>query len=159
MISKAPEPEPPEPEGGMGGLFTDTQQVAGGVRHLRSDARLAARILSLGVVEEGQIAMLLRAGVGLAASCAKAGNARGYSAIMSVFIAAAKVELQTVEHVQPAPVLHQHEHSHVLVPPEQRAIAIEARLLAEAKARGLIIDGTVNGNGGGGGANGHSSKN
>lgn len=111
MISKVPdEPAPEESQGGMGGLFADTQQQAGGVRHLRSDARLAKRILSLGVVPEEKIASLLRKGAKLASRCAGKGDARGYGAVMGVFVAAAKLELQTAEYQQPAPEQHQHLH-------------------------------------------------
>ncbi len=73
------------PAGGGGVLFSRPD-------NLRSDARLAARIISLGVVDEAQAAELLKQGMTLAKLKADEGDARGYSACMKIAIEAAKLE-------------------------------------------------------------------
>lgn len=82
-----------ESQGGNGGVvFGEKQQQAGGLRHLRSDARMAAKLISLGVISLEQSESLLRAGFTLAAGCAKDNNARGYAACMKVVLEAARLE-------------------------------------------------------------------
>lgn len=77
-----------ESSGGQGEILCDPH-------HVRSDARLAARILSLGVVSEEDVAKLLVRGVKLAGRMAAKDKAREFAAVMGVYIAAAKLELET----------------------------------------------------------------
>ncbi|MCC7254289.1 hypothetical protein, partial [Hyphomicrobium sp.] len=75
----------PEDEGGGGALFTRSD-------NLRADARLAANMISLGVVSEQQASALLRRGFALASRSARNGDARGYAACMKIAIECAKLE-------------------------------------------------------------------
>ena len=72
-----------ESTGGEGGLLES--------RRKRGDARLIARMLSLGVVSPSRVRDLLRKGFDLAESCAGDGDARGYSACMKIVLTAAKL--------------------------------------------------------------------
>ena len=75
-------PPTPENTGGAGGMCTD-------FRSLRSDSRLAARMLSLGVVSEETAAKLIRRGFAMAA---KSRVPRNYKAAMSVPLAMVALE-------------------------------------------------------------------
>ncbi len=79
------------PVGGQGELLCDPH-------HRRADARMAARLLSLGVMSDEQAAALLRGAAKLAANAATNGRSRDYAAAMKVLLAAAKLEL---EHAKP----------------------------------------------------------
>ena len=79
--------EVPEPQG----IGSERGEVMGSRRHLRSDARLAARLLSLGVIPEEQAAALLKKGFGLAASSS---TPRDYAAAMQVPLSVARLELE-----------------------------------------------------------------
>lgn len=87
MITAAkPEPEEfPEPVGGGGALFTRED-------NLRSDARLAARMISLGVVSVERAEQLLRDGFRLARISAKKQDARSWAACMKIPLELAKLE-------------------------------------------------------------------
>jgi hypothetical protein len=82
---KTTEP-PPEPEGAWGETIFNRRS------RWRGDARLAARILSLGVVPEETVKKLLRLSFSMAAECAEAKDVRGYSACMAIPLAVAKLE-------------------------------------------------------------------
>src|SRR5574343_474731 len=75
--SPKPDSPPEPPRGATGDVFTNP-------RHTRSDGRLAARMISLGVVPEETAQALLEAGLSLAA--------RIYAACMLVAIEVAKLE-------------------------------------------------------------------
>ena len=62
--------------------------------HARAEARMAARILSLGVISEEQAAQLLRGAARLAANAVNQSRPRDYAAAMKVILAAAKLELE-----------------------------------------------------------------
>jgi len=76
--------ELPEPTGGGGALFTRTDNI-------RSDAKLAAQMISLGVISLEQAENLLRAGFTLATRSAVNNDARGYSACMKIALEVAKL--------------------------------------------------------------------
>ena len=95
-------------DGGGGALFVRPD-------NRRSDARLVARMLSLGVVKPSRVRELLRQGFDLASASAHKGDARGYSACMKIAIEAAKLEQKE------RPSQHEHRHQHT------GAIAIEPR--------------------------------
>lgn len=85
MIAFAKEPEDDQqPKGGGGALFTRSD-------NLRSDARLAARMISLGVIPLDEAEELLKAGFQLAKSSALSDDPRGYAACMKVAIEVAKL--------------------------------------------------------------------
>lgn len=169
--NKQPEPEP-DPAGGMGGLFSEVQQQAGGLRHLRSDARMVARLISCGVIEEEQAAELLKQGFKLAAKSARKGDARGYAATMGIAIAAVKLEQAELQSKAPALVRHEHHHSgtvnlqalrqEVLNEPSylEYSRAAEANgdpgVLCQDDQPGQVANGKAPG-ASGQGANGHSS--
>ena len=92
---------PSESSGGIGGtsLFSEPQQLAGGLRHLRGDARLVARILSCGVVSEDQIRELMQGmvRVALAELQKPSPNARNLAALLRVFEAGARLELEAIK--------------------------------------------------------------
>lgn len=95
-----------KPTGGGGALFQRAD-------NLRSDARLAARMISLGVISEDEAEELLKAGFALAKSSAKGDDARGYSACMKIALEVAKLA-QAERHKfidKQIPDLHSHEHS------------------------------------------------
>jgi len=80
-------------------LFSREQQVGGGIRNLRSDARMVARMLSLGVIEEEQAKGLLRQLFGLIAREHGAANpsARNIAALWKIPLTAVALERQEVE--------------------------------------------------------------
>lgn len=78
-------PSDEETQGGGGALFARDD-------NLRSDARMAARMITLGVIGLDQAQKLLRQGLVLASKSAKRGDARGYSACMKIAIELAKLE-------------------------------------------------------------------
>lgn len=91
MIAFAKEPESnDEPPGGGGNLFTRSD-------NLRSDARLAARMISLGVIPLDEAEELLKAGFRLAMTSAQSDDPRGYAACMKIAIEVAKLA-QTEQH-------------------------------------------------------------
>ncbi len=75
------------PWGVRGGLLCDPH-------HQRADARMAARLLSLGVMSDEQAAALLRGAAKLAANAAANGRSRDYAAAMKVLLTAGKLELE-----------------------------------------------------------------
>ena len=80
---------------GMGTLFADGHKFSGEVRHLRGDARLAARILSCGVVEPEQMANLMAGMFEMAVNEIKKGDkasTRNITALLRIFEVAAKLE-------------------------------------------------------------------
>lgn len=79
---------PAEP---MGQHTRDLLTIPGQVR---SDARLAARMISLGVVSTEQTESLLRIAFRLAAEAGTEHDTRKYAACMKVILAAAKLELE-----------------------------------------------------------------
>ena len=97
---------PSESSGGIGGtsLFSEPQQLAGGLRHLRGDARLAARILSCGVVSEAQFRELMQGTFQLAVAELQKPDPspRNLAALHKVFEAGAKLELETIKHADRA---------------------------------------------------------
>src|SRR3990167_261948 len=148
-----PKPPPmPDGMGGRGELFDP--------HRTKQDARLAARILSCGVVTEEQAAKVLAGAFRLGAQAVQDGSARDYGAAMRVPAAIAKLEMDR-ERLEldkekagkgEQPELHQHVHSHVHVEAgtpgsvegvaEQAAIALEKldRLLLEDGQHGQTID-------------------
>lgn len=97
----------PSPEGGGGALFTRPD-------NLRSDARLAARMISLGVVPEEQAEALLKAGFALAAKMAQREDARSFASLMKIPIELARLE-QAERHKMLDKVMpDKHEHSHAV---------------------------------------------
>lgn len=95
------------PAGGNGGVvYGREQQVAGGIRNLRSDARLVARLLSMGCIPVERAEQLLRAGAKLAARCAKAGDPRGYAACMGTLLKAVSLEQSEFGLKQSAPQIN-----------------------------------------------------
>lgn len=78
------EPNKPNDEGGGGALFERPDNI-------RSDARLAARMISLGVLPIEKAEGLLRKGFRLAWQSAQSGKAREYAACMKIAIEAAKL--------------------------------------------------------------------
>lgn len=93
----------PKVEGGGGALFARQDNH-------RSDARLAARIISLGVVPEEKAAKILGMAFDLASDAAKKNKAREYAAAMSIPIAAAKLE---IELAKPSQEGDKHVHLHL----------------------------------------------
>lgn len=77
-------PTPPAPPEGDGGLIRPN--------HVRSDSRLVARMISLGVVSEEVAKEVLASGFGLAARAIQAGKGRDYAAVMRIMLEAAKLE-------------------------------------------------------------------
>lgn len=77
----------PKPHGGQGDVVFDPH-------HVRPNARMAARILSLGVISEEQLAALLRGAAKLATNVVNQNRPRDYAAAMKVMLAAAKLELE-----------------------------------------------------------------
>ncbi len=71
--------------GGGGALFARAD-------NLRSDARMAAQMISLGVIELEEAKELLKLGFGLAKAAALNGNERGFAACMKIGIEVAKLE-------------------------------------------------------------------
>lgn len=68
--------------------------ILGDDHHNRADARMAARMISLGCVTPEKAALVLGASFALAAKAAKDGKAREYAAAMGVPLAAARLELE-----------------------------------------------------------------
>ena len=60
--------------------------------HLRAESRKAARLISLGVIDEEQAKQILAAGFSLAAGAAARNECRNYAAVMKVFVAVAQLE-------------------------------------------------------------------
>ena len=81
--------------GGGGELFARKD-------NLRSDSRLAAKMISLGCVPVEKAEELLRKGLELAGACADAGRAREYAACMKIAIEAVKLEQKERELDKPA---------------------------------------------------------
>jgi len=115
-----PPAEPGPGAGGTGLLFSDERRNARGQRGVRSDARLAVRMLSLGVVSEEQTETLLRSAFRLAAQAARSDDTRDYAAAMKVILAASRLE---IEAIKAAALSEQSDH-----PDEQLPIE---RILAE----------------------------
>ena len=92
--------------GGNGGssVYSERQQLAGGLRHLRDDARMVARILSCGVVDEDQFVELMRGTFELAVAELRKPepSPRNLAALHKVFEAGAKLELETLKHADKA---------------------------------------------------------
>lgn len=88
----ADEPTAPAETGGAGGICTDHRSV-------RSDARMVARIMSLGVVPVEVAEAVLKRGFVLAGN---AKSARNYRAAMSVIQGAAKLGLDAVRKDAPS---------------------------------------------------------
>lgn len=76
--------------------MTDEEKpsILGDPHHNRADARMAARLISLGVVSEEKARAVLGGAFTLAAQAIKDKKARDYSAAMAVPIAAAKLEME-----------------------------------------------------------------
>lgn len=137
-------PEPSKPEGGGGELFARAD-------NLRSDAKLASRMISLGVVTEGQIDRLFRKGMRLAGKRADAGDARGYAACMSIPIAAARLAQNERHKLLDKLVPDQHEHLHSISELRQALVdARQDREYVELERSRAIEDGRKSG------ANGHN---
>ena len=84
----------PVPEG-VGALFQDGHKHSrGDIRHLRSDARMAARILSCGVVEPEQMKALMSGMFSMAARemAKETPSVRNITALLRIFEVAAKLE-------------------------------------------------------------------
>ena len=62
--------------------------------HRRSDARMVARMISLGVVDEERAASLLRAGIEFAEKAVTDNDERRYTAAMKIPLAVARLELE-----------------------------------------------------------------
>lgn len=92
---------------------------------IRSDSRMVARLMSLGVVSEEQAAAVLKKAFVLAA---KAETAREYGSAMRVITTAAQVELTAT----PKRIEHAHAHAHIVRPQPDagghRLSAINAKL-------------------------------
>jgi hypothetical protein len=88
----ADDPTEPAETGGAGGICTDHRSV-------RSDARMVARLLSLGVVPVEVAEAVLKRGFVLAGN---AKSARNYRAAMSVIQGAAKLGLDAVRKDAPS---------------------------------------------------------
>jgi hypothetical protein len=93
-----------KPSGGGGALFARED-------NLRSDARLAARMIANGVVTLDRAEELLRDGMNLAGDCAQAKDPRGYSACMKIAIEVAKLAQAERHKFLDKTIPDQHQHS------------------------------------------------
>ena len=91
MIDHEKPEELPDDTGGMGG---DRGELMGSDRHRRSDARMAARLISLGVIPEEQAKSLLIKGFGLAAAST---TSRDYASAMQIPLSVARLELEQLK--------------------------------------------------------------
>jgi len=110
--------------------------------HLRGDARLAARLISLGVVTEERAAALLRRAFALAEGSADSGNVRDFAACMRIPIEAAKLEQREFERITPQQ--HLHGHFAMNLTSEERERHIDA-IRAEALGGAEVLEGNVAG--------------
>lgn len=99
---------PVTPVGASGALFSREY-------NFRSDSRMAARIISLGVVSEEVATECLRAGFMLAAHAATNRDIRGYSAAMSIVLKASELELVAMEKGSPGMVINNNVQTNVTV--------------------------------------------
>jgi mannose/fructose/N-acetylgalactosamine-specific phosphotransferase system component IIC len=85
--------------------MSEEVSILGDPNHNRADARMAARIISLGVVPEEKVAAVLGQAFVLAARAAKDNKSREYAAAMSVPLATAKLvlEREKFEHEKGSP--------------------------------------------------------
>lgn len=94
--------KPPDPEtlGGQGAKLN----VMADDHHRRADARMAAKIISLGVVSVEVAEYCLRGAFTLAVNALKEGDCRNYVAAMQVPLAAARVESDRINPPQKSAV-------------------------------------------------------
>ena len=107
-----------------GGLLCDPGRV-------RGDARMIARMVSLGVVSPKRARDLLRKAYDLAERCADAGEAREFAALLKVILGAAKLGQDERKQVQQAGTTNIQINGDVRISnPDERRAAILDRIAA-----------------------------
>lgn len=139
----------------------DTPSVGGGGElfarqdNWRSDSRMAARMLSLGVISEDRAKMLLVAGFELAEKAAVKENARAYKAAMSVPLTALRIEQMELARLTP----QQHEHSGTITLDERRKQVTGILAILRDRAGAIEAERIAGPNGNGHSSNGNGKSN
>ncbi len=119
-----------------GGLLQDPGRV-------RGDAKLIARMVSLGVVSPKRARDLLRKAYDLAEKCADAGEAREFAALLKVILSAAKLGQDERKQVQQAGTTNIQINGDVRIsnPDDRRAELLGIIAAASERARAIESSG------------------